>query len=263
MKYEDSNLYTSRRLLWIYSAGFLIINYGKKDTIMRFITSLNPNNILKNQQCIESWKKYTNDIVAVQGPGESDKLAEHFPGVTFVTSTEVGDWFEAKFCPRMHVLVNQGPGIIINSDIQVVGSYDEFACRFYTDREKTLECGIRWDYKDQFSNAIINPYGIDAFKITEDLIPVLNKDYPFAIGQPGWDYNFILMARDAGYVINAHKNPPIFMHEVHEVNWAQWKLTLAQSLLEKIYLVGSRQITGEVQRLTGRPVGHRARRLRA
>lgn len=225
---------------------------------MKFITSLNPNNIEKCQNCVQSWLSYLDEVVAVQGPGEVEVLQPKFPNVTFVTTDQVGEAFDAKFCPRIHTLTAQGPGIIINSDIHMIGDRNIFVQNFLTPRDKVLEVGIRWDYEHNYDNRKLNPYGIDVFKITEELMEIYKEDTPFSIGQPGWDYYYILHARDHGFYINSHRLTPMFMHELHPANWSQWKLTLAQSMLERLYKVPSPSITNEVRRLTKR-TGSRSR----
>jgi hypothetical protein len=219
---------------------------------MKFITSLNPKNIDKCKSCVTTWKNYLSEVVAVQTASEIPILQPHFPDVTFVVTDRVGTVFDTPFCPNIHTLVEQGPGIIINSDISIMSSYDAFATRFLVERtDKVLDCGIRWDYTGDISNRKLNPYGIDAFKITPELMDLF-KDTAFTIGQPGWDYYFILDAHRAGFFINAHKNPAIFLHEVHEINWSRWKLTLAQALLERRYDMSQSDVTRYVQKVTGR-----------
>jgi hypothetical protein len=220
---------------------------------MKFITSLNPKNIVKCRHCVDTWLRYLSEVVAVQTAPEIAILQPHFPDVTFVVTDIVGNVFDAPFCPNIHALVEQGPGIIINSDISMVGSYDDFATRFLLQRpDKVLDCGIRWDYTEgNISTRKLNPYGIDVFKITPDLMELF-QGTEFAIGQPGWDYYFVLDAHRAGYYINAHKNPAMFLHEIHTVNWARWKLTLAQAILERRYDMSQADVTRYVQKVTGR-----------
>ena len=215
---------------------------------MRFITSLNPRNIPKCRECVDSWKVFCSEIVAVQTEAETPTLQAAFPDVSFVVTDRVGTVFESTYCPNIHALVDQGPGLIINADISIKCEKQMFDDKFSI-KSRVLDCGIRWDYDSKGKQ--LNPYGIDAFRIDEELMTIF-QGTDFTIGQPGWDYYFILEAEKHGFYINAHKNPPMFFHELHEVNWARWKLTLAQALLEKMYDMPQADITRKVQRLTNR-----------
>lgn len=215
---------------------------------MRFITSLSPKNVSKCRECVDSWKPFSSEIVAVQTESEVPILQPLFPEVRFVVTDRVGTIFESSYCPNIHALVDQGPGLIINADISIKTEVQMFNDKFST-KPKVLDCGIRWDYDT--TGKTLNPYGIDAFRIDHELMEIL-QGTEFTVGQPGWDYYFILEAHKHGFFINAHKNLPMFFHEIHEVNWSRWKLTLAQALLEKLYGIPQRDITLKIQKLTNR-----------
>jgi len=215
---------------------------------MRFITSLSPKSIPKCRECVDSWKPFSSEIVAVQSESEIATLQPLFSEVRFVATNRVGTLFESHYCPNIHALVDQGPGLIINADISIRSTKQTFDEKFQI-RPKVLDCGIRWDYDSRGRD--LNPYGIDAFRIDEELMTIF-QGTEFTIGQPGWDYYFVLEAEKHGFYINAHKNPPMFFHELHEVNWSRWKLTLAQALLEKMYNMPQADITRKVQKLTHR-----------
>lgn len=215
---------------------------------MKFITSLNPKNIPKCRECVNSWIPFASEIVAVQTESEVSILQPLFSEVTFVVTDRVGTIFDSKFCPNIHALVDQGPGLIINADISIKIQKSIFDDKFQI-RSKVLDCGIRWDYEGD--NISLNPYGIDAFRIDYELMEIL-QGTDFTIGQPGWDYYFVLEADKYGFYINSHRNPCIFYHQIHEVNWSRWKLTLAQALLEKMYDMSQSDVTKKVQKLTHR-----------
>lgn len=207
---------------------------------MKFITSISPNRLEHQIACIDTWKSYATDIVAIRTP---DEPILEIPGVRFVTTDKIATAFDSK-SPRIYALLEEAPGIIINSDISIVSA--QFLEKFTIDRPtKTLDCGVRYD------NYKLNRYGIDVFKITEELKNIY-QDTIFSVGQPGWDYYFVLEAQRQGFYINAHKKPMIFRHKVHDIQWARWKLTYAQSVLERMYNASSSDLTREILRLTGR-----------
>jgi hypothetical protein len=206
---------------------------------MKFVTSISPNRLEHQIACINTWKDYATEIVAVRTP---DEPILEVPSVRFVTTDKLSTEFNSK-CPRIYSLIEECPGIIINSDISIVSPM--FLEKFAVERHKVLDCGIRYDDNK------LNKYGIDVFKITDEL-KAIYKDTPFGVGQPGWDYYFVIEAHRNGFFINAHKSPMIFHHQVHELNWTRWKLTLAQSFLERLYNKPSTDVTKEILRLTGR-----------
>lgn len=217
----------------------------------KFITSLNPRNIERCRTCVDNWLLYLSEVVAVQTAEEIEILQPRFPDVTFVETTDLDEKFDTK-CPKVRALVEQAPGIIINSDIEIHCDKDQLMRKLvYTD-DTMMKCGVRWDYKETLEGRKkLNVYGIDIFNITPRLKSIFT-DSEYTIGQPGWDYYFILEANKHDIKIFTQTKPAMFYHKVHPINWARWKLTLAQSILEKRYNASQSDITRKIQRLTGR-----------
>lgn len=189
-------------------------------------------------KCIESWRKYTDEIVAIR---TVDEPILDIPNVRFVTTDKISKDFDSK-TPRIISLIEECPGIIINSDIEIVSSgFEEL---FYVDIPNTLICGVRHD------DGVPNVHGIDVFKITQQLKEIY-QDSVFGIGQPGWDHHLILWARNKGVKILARLHG-IFHHEVHTLNWAKWKHTYAQSQLERIYGRDKKWLSSQILLLTNR-----------
>lgn len=218
---------------------------------MKFITSLNPRNIEKCRTVVDNWLLYLSEVIAVQTADEIEILAPRFPDIQFVATDDLDEKFDTR-CPKIRALVAQGPGVIINSDIEIYTDKDTLLRKVVEVDESVLKCGIRWDYKDTpQGHKKLNPYGIDVFCITNRLKDILISS-EYTIGQPGWDYYFILEANKHDIKISAQGKSPMFLHKIHEVNWSRWKLTLAQSLLERQYDMSQADVTRKVQRLTGR-----------
>lgn len=217
---------------------------------MKFITSLNPRNIEKCRTCVDNWLLYLSEVVAVQTADEVIELKPYFPEVQFVVTEDLDQTFDTK-CPKLRALIAECPGIIINSDIEIHTERDNLLRKIGYVDESVLKCGVRFDYIDHISGKKkLNPYGIDVFNITNTLKAILT-DPVYTIGQPGWDYYFVLEAQKHGVKVIT-QTKPMFYHEVHTINWARWKLTLAQSLLEKRYNMSQSDITRTIQRITGR-----------
>lgn len=217
---------------------------------MKFITSINPNNIERSRLCVTNWLLYISEVVAVQSANEIDRLKPHFPEVTFVPTDDLDEKFDTK-CPKVRALVDQCPGIIINSDIEILTDRDTLLRKIVYEDESILKCGVRWDYASTVTNCKeMNPYGIDVFNITNTLKNTLTAS-EYTIGQPGWDYYFVLEAHMNNIRVMTQTSP-MFYHKIHEVNWNRWKLTLAQSMLEKRYDMRQEDVTRKVQSITGR-----------
>ena len=217
---------------------------------MKFITSLNPRNIEKTRDVVSNWLLYLSEVVAVQTAEESEILKPRFPEVQFVITEDLDQTFDTKY-PKLRALIAECPGIIINSDIEIHTDKDTFNRKLAYQDETVLKCGVRFDYEiDITGKKKLNPYGIDIFNITNRLKSIL-IDPVYTIGQPGWDYYFVLEAHKHGIKVIT-QTKPMFYHRIHPINWARWKLTLAQSLLEKRYDMSQSDITRTVQRITGR-----------
>lgn len=218
----------------------------------KFITSLNPRNIERCRTCVDNWLLYLSEVVAVQTAEEIEQLQPSFPDITFVETTDLDEKFDTK-CPKIRALIAQGPGILINSDIEIHTDRDKLLRNIVYQDDNILKCGVRYDYTDNISDPKkkLNRYGIDVFNITPKLMEILTST-EYTIGQPGWDYYFVLEANKHDIEIHTQAKPAMFYHKVHPINWARWKLTLAQSILEKRYNASQSDITRKVQRLTGR-----------
>jgi len=218
---------------------------------MKFITSLNPRNIEKCRDVVSNWLLYLSEVVAVQTADEVIELKPYFPEVQFVVTEDLDQTFDTK-CPKLRALIAECPGIIINSDIEIHTDKETFNRKIAYQDESVLKCGVRWDYTNTIDGPKkLNVYGIDVFNITDRLKNLLT-DPVYTIGQPGWDYYFILEANKANIKIMTQTKPAMFYHKVHPINWARWKLTLAQSILERRYNASQSDITRKIQRLTGR-----------
>lgn len=218
---------------------------------MKLITSLNPRNIEQCRTTVDNWLYYLSEVVAVQTAEEVEILEPRFPEVQFVITNDLDEKFDTS-CPKIKALVDECPGIIINSDIEIHTDREVFHRKMVYQDETVLKCGVRWDYTDTITGPKkMNVFGIDIFNITNKLKSILTST-EYTVGQPGWDYYFILEANNHDIKILTQARIPMFYHKVHTVNWARWKLTLAQSMLEKRYNMSQSDITRKVQRLTGR-----------
>lgn len=213
---------------------------------MRLITSLSPKNLDRQDQCITTWEKYATEIIAVQPEEEIEQLSIHYSNITFVATDKKSDIFESN-APRIYSLIEQCPGVIINADIEIAD--DSVLKQMDRENDDILDCAVRFDYTPGVGYRM-HRYGIDVFRISNKLKDIY-QDLPFGIGQPGWDYYLLLEAHRTGFRINCSKERT-YLHLEHPVNWQDWKLTIAQGLLERHYGMPKQHVTKLVLRLTGR-----------
>ena len=98
---------------------------------MRFITSISPKRIERQQYCMATWLQY-GEIVAIQTADEIPMLQEQFPEVKFVSTDKTGkELFGYPSRVNISAMVEQGPGLLINSDIKFEQSYSSARSPFF------------------------------------------------------------------------------------------------------------------------------------
>lgn len=202
---------------------------------MKFITSLNPRARIERQRaCLNSWKQYGLPILAVQST-EEYYIQTLFPEVDEVLPVAPSpNPFNSPW-PSLASMC-RFPGILINSDIDLSFSSDEFDKLI---RAKDPVVGIRRE------GGVLNRFGIDLFISSTPYSPPKNG---FVIGKPGWDYFLVLEWGDSIFHTLHHG----LNHEQHFTNWNQAELRVAQSILVNRYGITQKQVTHRVQRITGR-----------
>ena len=225
---------------------------------MKFITSLSRHRIERQQFCLATWRPY-GTITAVQTAEDCAVLAPLFPGVDFVATELTGsDLYAAPNRIRIKVLVDQGPGLLINSDIKL----DTSAREFNHDWQPSLRqfnVGVRYDFDGPGKPKEMNPYGIDAFLITEEVMRLL-PDVGFVLGVPMWDYWIVWHMMTERFSIETKLTPGL-LHLRHVVNWSERDTRIGYSLMDAHYgLDSKRRILREIIPLaTGRPAPGRDR----
>ena len=188
---------------------------------MRFVTSFAPSRIERQQACVSSWAKITDDIVAVQSPGETEHFQPLFPSIRFVETDRVGDLYGRPKNVRISAIMEQcvdAPILIINSDIEIIQPKEKFDAAWNHVKDKVLKVGVRWDLDVPTGQSGLMKWGIDIFRITPEM-PALLTDIGMTIGCPGWDYWLPYVLWHEGYKIDTVKER-VFVHEIHERGWA-------------------------------------------
>lgn len=197
-----------------------------------------------------TWQRFGLPILGVQTEGEVDHISSLFSGVDFMAVPSKSNTWDRPHLPRVTdmLAVCSETILLINSDIAIDDTLEQFAREWMNDDATTLVCGVRHDVDGDIS--ILNPYGIDAFRITPEMASGL-VDLGFVIGAPGWDYWLPWELWNQGFGIRAAESS--LAHEVHDIGYARNAVAVAQSMLVTRYGGHRRDFTEFVQRMTGRP----------
>lgn len=199
---------------------------------MKFITALSRHRIDRQQYCLKTWEQF-GDITAVQTAEDIELLKPHFPNVKFVETTLTGkEMYDMPNRVRIKALVDQGPGLLINSDIKLDTTERDFE-RDWEPQKRQFNVGIRYDFDGPGTKKKINSHGIDAFLITEEVMQRL-PDLGFVIGVSVWDYWIIWHMVTERFSIKA-KTTPGLLHLRHDVNWSARDTQVGYGIMQAAY----------------------------
>lgn len=221
---------------------------------MQIVTSIGPNRVERQQFCINSWLNIGCSITSVQSRGEAETLQPLYPNVTFVETDLVGDTFNRPRSVRISALLQQAVSntiLILNSDIEVRSTEEEFKARWATPEPNTLKLGIRWDEDPNTKELTLLKWGIDAFLITPRIASLLD-DIGMTMGCPAWDYWIpIHLYENCNHQIVTHKHPEL-IHENHPKNWSKTEYRIGLKILTKATGLSERQSSTLIRKLTVR-----------
>lgn len=220
---------------------------------MRFITAIGRNRIERQQFCIETWKQFSSEIVACNTEADIEFLKPYFPDVRFeacpphLTGEKL---YNRPDRVSIYALAQCGPGLLINSDIKIDGiSPVEFQDRWLP-KKRVLKIGVRLDFAAPGKPKKLNPYGIDAFLLTEQIIDQL-PNLGFVIGTSVWDYwlTWHFVAKQSFFieVIQGH-----LLHLMHESSWNEKDTDIGESIMLHNYAINRRVLSSVIKVITGR-----------
>jgi hypothetical protein len=217
---------------------------GRKVTEFLAVTSLSrlPHHMTRQTLCLDSWKAFGLDVVAVNTTDEIEELRERYPQVDqWIESNQTAVEFEAigdtKRTQYINTLVDVAvildrPVLIINSDVELYGDKSAIVDRM---GERRLVVGIRWNYSGkEYALAEREKWGLDAFVMTPEMVQTLPR-LPFAIGRPVWDYWLPKHFIDLGYTMEFIGDPMLYHHR-HQLHWSREEWQLAASWLCDAYV---------------------------
>lgn len=220
---------------------------------MRIVTSIGPGRTERQQKCIATWIALGCDVTAVQSAGEAELLQPLYPSVTFVETSLVGDVFNRPKLVRIRALIDQAENeniLILNSDIEVRSSSEEFISRWFSSSVKQLKIGLRWDENQTTKSLSLIRWGIDAFLITPKIKEDLN-DIGMTMGCPAWDFWIPIHLYKQRYKIITYKDQSL-IHENHERNWSDEDYRIGIDLIQKHYRMNERSAANWIRLITKR-----------
>lgn len=207
---------------------------------MKIVTSLSPNRIPRQQQCITT---FPQRVVCVQGPGECEVLTPHFPSCHFVVGATNTSF--SKPTPKITELIKEAafePALIINSDISMSPDVS-----VWEPVPGTLKIGIRTDFTR--NRKTLQKWGIDAFLILPEMVPLL-PDVDFAVGCPGWDFWVPYVLHRFGYNIQVVQTE--LLHEIHEQAWSAIDYEVYKRIMFFNYRVHNSSLSNFILDVTNR-----------
>lgn len=222
--------------------------------IAKIVTSLSLHRSDRQRFCIASWRRLGLPIVAVQCQGQVDELrAIHGDLIDdFIVMPEQPNAWGRPHLARVADHIRQtadGPILLINSDIEIRDTPEQFADQWMADNTDTLICGVRLDHPPGKYKATMHQYGIDAFRITPAMAEEFLDD-GFVIGSPGWDYWLPWRLSQAGYRVRAAKSQ--LMHETHKMGYGRDAVDIAHGLMLNRFNVPPNILTLWIQWATDR-----------
>jgi hypothetical protein len=219
---------------------------------MKIATSISPTRIDRQKYCIDSWKKYGYEIIAIQPPSQTDSTKSYFPDITILESTNTGTRIDKPDHIQIHEHIQLASKynetvLLINSDIEMIYSIDEFKYWKIVDTN-TFKIGIRWNQTKDTTT--LCPAGIDVFQIT----PVIANSLPnlgFVIGCPHWDYWVVYHLWKLGYDISVIDTMRL-LHEVHNDRWSDTDYINTERLFTDNYSISPNELGQIIARLTNR-----------
>ena len=186
------------------------------------VTSLSPNRLERQLICLDSWRKFGLEIIAVNSPSEIESMRYSYP---------VSEWVPAEFAktPKINSLLDVStqldtPLLLINSDIEIYGDQSRLIDLV---RARKPAIGIRHNYDSQPGDSTLERWGLDAYLLYPEQVERLPQ-VDWAIGKPMWDYWLAWELDRLGYSPE-WIGDPYFFHKSHPIAWSQAECTEAHT----------------------------------
>lgn len=190
----------------------LYLQQPSLDDCVVAVTSLAPNRFERQNECLNSWKRFGLSIIAVQS--ELDDVSQ-YPQLSEVV--RIGNPSPAPSVSQMLCVARGKPVLLINSDIEIHGKQSLLR----TAIEAGSVIGLRHNYNRHWWLSTRDQWGFDAFVVHPEKVRQIEPQ-AFQIGKPWWDYWLADQLRTDAHTFIAE---PLFFHRDHEATWtdADWE----------------------------------------
>jgi hypothetical protein len=229
--------------------------------ITKFVTSLSLNRQPRQHKCLASWHRLGLPIHAIATENQVEQLQSIFAEVDewSVRPEQPNPW-DRPYLVRItdHIqIARESPILLINSDIEIRDTQQEFDEQWHKPDADTLICGVRWEHKPKSVKKELNPYGIDAFRITPAMVKHFDfisdhsaDEHEYVIGVPGWDYWLPWTLHLEGFAVRRAESK--LMHEIHDMGYPPEAIKIAYRVLEEEFRMPGKALSLSIQWLTGR-----------
>lgn len=219
---------------------------------MKIVTSFSLDRPERRRYCLESWRKYGLEIVAVQLPEHADFVRQNFDGVTVVEDPRGGKPYGLFDAVRVKAIFEQatdGPILIVNSDISIKDSPEKFNHDWLAVDDDEFRFGVRWD-RDADGTKSLNRYGIDVFRLSKSQAAAL-PDIGFCIGSDVWDYWIVWHLMRQNLRIRTMTDCRL-IHAKHEKTRSEDHRAASVAIFERRHGITERQLSSIILAVTGR-----------
>jgi GT2 family glycosyltransferase len=202
------------------------------------VTSLSQksHHLDRQAECLDTWKAFGLEIVAVNSTSEIAGLRPVYPQVDhWHVCDEKTTGFKTNNTPRITSLTDVAierdqPILLLNSDIEIHGAQSRLLDAI---APGCMTIGIRHNYDSEWWRGSRERSGLDAFYLDPDFARSLPR-LELGIGKPAWDYWLPLHAIRSG-IPTRWIGYGLFFHKIHELLWSRRDRHLGCVALKSAY----------------------------
>jgi hypothetical protein len=188
----------------------LYLQQASLDKTIVAVTSLAPDRLERQTECLNTWRRFGLSILAVQPKQECNKIRDEYPQLSDVVPIHSGSPPTISGIIKAG-LVHSDQILLINSDIEIHGQQSILKKAL----NHGMAIGVRHNYTRHWWQSERENLGIDAFSFDRKSAKKL-PNTPFRIGKPWWDYWVLDHFRKVNQSWIAE---PLFFHRHHSPSW--------------------------------------------
>lgn len=179
-----------------------------------------PHHISRQTECLNTWKDFGLDVIAVNTREEIAELSRRYPQVDHWRASEnLTESYATNHTQKITSLTEVSaelnkPILLINSDIEIRGDQSRL---FSAIRPGEMTIGVRHNYATDWRKGERERWGFDAFYIEPSFARSLPR-LDLGIGKPVWDYWLPIHCYQQQIRINVIQYG-LFFHQSHPQKW--------------------------------------------